>query len=162
MRPTLQEIFDVTLDELNISKDSYKRAGKSREARMVRVRQIFSYIGRHFGYTTQTIADFIGMHHASICYHSECAKDACRYEKGYINKINNILSHFDNVQRVSVVSGWLARSEDGTLEFFKEEPNLFDGVWTTNQTSIYVEKEQFPQINLVDSPIPCEMTLRLK
>jgi hypothetical protein len=45
MKPTLNEILEATLSELNISLEEYKRIRKSRIAKAVMVRQIVSYIG---------------------------------------------------------------------------------------------------------------------
>ena len=162
MRPTLKEIFDVTLFELNISKEAYERAGRSREARMVKARRMMCYVGRHFGYTLHEVADYLKMNHATVHYHVEGAKDAICYENGYAYAINNILSHFDFVQRVSTTDGWLARDEDGSLYFFRDKPTSVNGVWLTNNAVQKIPQDQFPQVTYIDSPVPCEMTLRLK
>lgn len=162
MRPTLKEIFNVTLEELNISNEAYQRAGKSREIRMVKARRIICYVGRHFGYTLYEVADYLKINHTTVHYHSEGAKDAMCYEKGYAYSINNILSHFDFVQRVSNTIGWLARDEDGSLYFFRDKPTSCDGVWLANNSAIRISQDQFPQVTYIDSPVPCEMTLRLK
>lgn len=162
MRPTLQEIFDAILLELNIAQEAYERAGRSRMAIMVKARRIMCYVGRHFGYTLHEVADYLKMNHATVHYHAEGAKDAIYYEKGYAHAVNNILSHFDFVQRVSNTDGWLARDEDGSLYFFNEKPFPCEGVWITTGGMKSVSKDQFPQVTYVDSPIPCEMTLRLK
>lgn len=162
MRPTLKEIFDVTLLELNISREAYERAGRSREARMVKARRIMCYMGRHFGYTLHEVADYLKMNHATVHYHAEGTKDAIYYEKGYSYAVNNILSHFDFVQRVSTTNGWLARDEDGSLNFFNDRPTPCEGVWVARTNMKSVPRDQFPQVTYIDSPLPCEMTLRLK
>lgn len=162
MRPTLKEIFDVTLDEMNICKEAYQRAGKSREARMVRVRRTVCYIGRYFGYTLQDIAAFLDIKHSSVYYHAEVAKDSIFYEKGYENRVNNILAYFDNTQKLSETRGWLARDEDGSLNFFQSEPVLYNGIWMSNKGAQRLQDNQFPQITLDSRPAPCEIIIKLR
>lgn len=162
MRPTLEEILEVTLRELNVSKESYERAGKSRIACMVRVKQIVSYVGYHFGYTLHAIGNFLHLTHCTVYHNKEMAKDFCHYEHGYACKVNKVLSYFENTQRVYYTKGWVARNENGEISFFQKEPSLLNGVWVSDTNGKKLPKETFPQISPNDIPLSCELTLRLK
>lgn len=162
MRPTLEEILDVTLRELNISKDSFERAKKSRISSMVRARQIVSYVGHHFGYSLHAIGDFLSLTHCTIHHNKEMAKDFYYYEKGYANKVNNVLAYFENTQRVYSAKGYVARGESGDIAFFEEEPMLKNGSWRSESESMRLPEDTFPQVSVVDPPRPCEITIRFK
>lgn len=153
MRPTLQEILDATLNVLNISKDIYDKTRNSRLANVVRVRQIFCYVGEHYGYTLHAMGNFLHLTHSTVYHNKEMAKDFCSYEKGYANKINEILSHFEKVQKIYVAKGTVQRGQNGSISFLGDDAN---GI------KAFLPSECFPQVAEGDPPFPCEVTFRIK
>lgn len=163
MNPTLYDILYATLDVLNIKKEDFKRARKSRLSYVVEAKQIVCFVAQHFGYSQQSIADFLGLTHAAILNNQKRAYDFSTIEKGYANKVNAVLEKFERVRKWHIVNGWVARdNEDNTINFFTEKPETFDGIWVSEYSSYSLPKGFFPQLSFDDSPQRCEMTLRLK
>jgi hypothetical protein len=163
MKPTLNEILEATLSELNISLEEYKRIRKSRIAKAVMVRQIVSYIGVRYGYTQHGIADFLKTNHSSVHYHKELAKDFYTNEKGFADKIDKVLSNFEDVSVSQWVKGWVARDKDGSISFFSLKPREEQGKWSIERgITSELPITHFTQVTFEDSPRCCEMTLRLR
>lgn len=165
--PTLKEILQATLEELNISKDNYNRAKYSRLANIVKARQMFCLVARHYGYSQKEMAKFLNLNNSTINHNKNVALDHFEYEKGFANKVNGILSHFEYIRKLHVVNGWVARDgdEERNINFFKEKPKLLDKedkIWFSPQNNYQLHESFFPQLTFEDSPIPCEITLRLK
>lgn len=163
MKPTLREILDATLVELDMSYEQYKRVRCSRLMRIVEVRQIVCYVGTHYGHTQQDIANFLSINHASVHHHKKNSEGYCDYDKDFANKVYSVMSRFENVRFYHRENGYVARDkEDFILTFFREKPIENDGVWTSDKCSYSLPKDYFPQVSYEDSPISCELTLRLR
>ena len=163
MNPTLYDILEATLDVLNIKREDFKRARKSRLSYVVEAKQIVCFVAQHFGHSQQSIADFLGFTHSAIHHSQKKAYELSTIDKGYANKVCTVLSKFEKVRMCHVMMGGVARDEeDNTLTFFTEKPEIFDGIWVSEYPSYGLPEGYFPQITFGDSPQRCEMTLRLK
>lgn len=163
MKPTLREILDATLVELDMPYERYKRVKGSRLMKVVEVRQIVCYVGVHYGYRQYEIADFLNIDISSVHHHKKNSEGYCSYDKSFANKVYSVMSHFEKVRFYHRENGYIARDkEDFTLTFFREKPIESDGVWTSDKYSYSLPKDYFPQVSYGDSPISCELTLRLR
>lgn len=163
MKPTLREILDATLVELDMPYERYKRVKGSRLMKVVEVRQIVCYVGVHYGYRQYEIAYFLNIDISSVHHHKKNSEGYCSYDKSFANKVYSVMSHFEKVRFYHRENGYIARDkEDFTLTFFREKPTESDGVWTSDKYSYSLPKDYFPQVSYEDSPISCELTLRLR
>lgn len=163
MNPTLYDILYATLDVLNIKKEDFKRARKSRLSYVVEAKQVFCFVAQHFGYSQQSLSDFLGLNHSTIVHNQKRAYERYTLEKGYANKVCSVFGRFERVRKWHLIEGWVARDkEDDTLNFFTERPEIFEGIWVSEHPSYSVPEGFFPQLSFADSPQRCEMTLRLK
>ncbi len=166
MRPTFDEIYEAVLDTLNICKEVYERAGRSRFAPIVKARQIICYVARKVGYTTLDIGERLGLHHATVLHHSKKAEGYATYEEEYATDVNNILNRLSIPNKQCTIVGYVVRDEDGQLTLFSDKPNRDrfqqgEGFWS-GDCPRELNPSLFPQITWGSEPQECELTLRLK
>ena len=131
--------------------------------KVVEARQIVCYVGVHYGYRQYEIADFLNIDISTVHHHKKNSEGYCSYDKSFANKVYSVMSRFENMRFYHRENGYVARDEeDSTLSFFREKPIERDGVWTSDKRSYCLPKDYFPQVSYEDSPISCELTLRLR
>lgn len=169
MKPSLEDIRNATLCVLGIEQEEYEKAGKSREARMVRVRQIVSLFGQHYGYSQAKIGDFLNLKHSTVHHGKLMAKDYYKYEKEYaeiVDEVERILKEIEGVNEACAehtIVGWVARdSLENKLNFFTKKPRYYDGCWTSKGEAYSLPVEYFPQIEHCFRPQTCEISIKLK
>ena len=163
MKPSLKEILEVTLEELNVTQRHYKEACKSRLSNIVLAKQIVCYVATHFGYSQHSIASFLKIDRTNVSYHKSLAENYSKIEKKYAVKVNKVMSRFENVRYCHSKLGWVARDKDTmSLTFFREKPIDNDGSWYADSYQYSLPFDHFPQVSYDDSPRRCEVTFRLK
>lgn len=169
MRPTLQLIFDATLNVVGMSKVEYERVKKSHYEKPLMIRQIVSLLGQKYGYSLHKIGDFLDIAHCTVHHQREKAKGFYEYEKEYASMVDDVMLIVNNemtkdAPREEKISGWIARDGyDDSLSFFTvKKPKRVEDMWLAEDYCYSLPKEAFPQITWESEPVECEMTLRLK
>lgn len=169
MRPSFEEIYDTTLEVLNINRSMFASSGSSRHAHIMKAKQIMCFVARHVGYTSMYIGEQIGLNYATVIYHEQKAKGYIKYEPEYAEQVSKVLSILSIPCRTHTKSGYIVRDKEdngGYLYFCAgEKPQIDDdsNIWTTKNGVFFdIPKEAFPQITWEKGPVACEMTLKLK
>lgn len=169
MKPTLEEIQDATLTVLGVRKEIFKKARKSRESQILRIKQIICLFGQRYGHSLSKIGAFLNLHHSTIHHGKLVAQDYYKYEKEYaeiVDEVGRLLKKIENSYESTIehtVEGWVARNAfGGELNFFTKKPRFLDGVWMSDGECHRLPVDYFPQIEYDSKPQSCEMRFKLK
>lgn len=167
MRPTFDDIYYVTLDVLNIKREVFERAGRSRFSPIMRAKQMMCFIACEMGYTTTFIGKRLNLNHTTVVHHHKSAQDHIDYEQDYAEDINAIYAKLDIPCLFYKKTGWLTRDKEehgANLLFTVGKKPRRDGIWLTSKDcEMYdLPRQAFPHITWESEPQECEMTLRLK
>lgn len=74
---------------------------------------------------------------------------------------------FNTDSEDTVIQGWVARDEDGSLHLFTESPTLeFSNVrkehWWYSESSVKLDPSLFPDLTWSDEPQECEIIIKRK
>lgn len=165
MRPTLKQIFKVTLNAFECSEAYYEEFRKTRKTLVVSIRQALCLIAQENGYSQNEIGRFIGLDHSTVLHNKRVAQDHYKYEKEYQKKIDKMRQKIEQLTEESMeykISGWIARDKfEDTLSLFENKPIDCNGVWVSNARCFDLPKDAFPAITHKDKPQRIEMTLIL-
>lgn len=159
MRPELEKILSATLEVERMERWYYDKWAKSRIAPVSQVKRLVCYVGRKHGYTQRELSSFLHCSMSTVaCIKKRMEELASIYreEKEKITKIEAILSMCE-------MCGYVARDkEDEGLMFSLGKPRLVEGMWIADGLQMRLPIDSFPQVTYSNSPLSCEMTLRLK
>lgn len=167
MKPTFDDIFNAVLEAAGIQKKIFIKAGASRIAPIMRVRQITCHLAKEASLSTPHIAHKLGIRSWSVTYHANQAKKRLCKEADYALLVDKAMAKLGFQSKRCFIEGWVTRDreEDGGYLYFTigKEPKRMGDMWFVDDAMmIDLPKGAFPQITWDNAPQKCEMTLQLK
>lgn len=160
MKPSIEEIFEVTLQVLQISKEKWERIRHTRQWDAVQLVQAASFVSMENGYSIKDIAEFFDRQYATILYDVTRMKELCFLYKDSVDIIDKIYNKL-NYRHCHTYNAYLARSCSGLLTMSPTVPERMGGYWVAVGAKPYIDQESFPQITWESGPAKVKITVTL-
>ena len=156
MRHDLSHIQEVTLRCMDITPGEWKSKIKTREARIVRAKQIIAYIANMEGYTSVEISKHLGLHRTTIIHHTGVMQSEYVTYPRLRELVDNVIEHLSLIpqrQTSMATYGWLARNTMGLLTISPNKPERMGDHYWIAEGSRPFPRDQFRQITYDRGPV---------
>ena len=164
MKHKLSHILEVTLRTINITPEAWEERRKSRDGRIVRAKQLLTFIAIKEGYSCNEVATFLEQHRTTAIHHLSTMQRECQLYprlQDIVDKIIESLGPIPNRQTMMVMYGWMARSESGFLTVSPTKPEPMGGYWLAEGTRPF-PRDQFKQITYETGPVKVKIKVTIE